>query len=471
VEEAQAHMVHESVFSSDRLHQAQMKLKAAHDQLHTVWEDIARSGHTGRQYAEIRRGTSASFAELKPVLAAMPPGTLLVECFFTNTDLLLFTARAGDKRPRCTTLPITSELMERIATHGDPGQLPSDETARTGLHELSEIVVRYTEPGNLVWFVPHTNLHHVPLHAISIGDKPLTARNPLCYTPSASAMLYLRRGTRSLNKRALVVGDAHDEEAPPYAAWEARAVVRRFDGEAELLTGQQVSPEAFRERLAGTRHDVVHLACHGLFDMRDPGQSGLRLGGRTLTIADLSVLPLDASLAVLSACESGRGKRRTGDDLVGLTRALLLAGTRSVMVSLWKADDVSTALHMDAFYAAYADGAAKAEALRHAQETLRRLTVAEAIDRCRANDDSGDHWPVALMVAKLRSLANDHAGARADYAEIAAAAPAGGPLHRRAASRERLMRAWESTSGVPDYDQRPFAAPYQWAAFTLVGES
>jgi CHAT domain-containing protein len=59
---------------------------------------------------------------------------------------------------------------------------------------------------------------------------------------------------------------------------------------------------------------------------------------------------LNAGLVVLSGCETGLGKLSSGDELVGLTRAFIYAGTPSVMASLWKVDDASSAHLMSSFY-------------------------------------------------------------------------------------------------------------------------
>jgi CHAT domain-containing protein len=73
-------------------------------------------------------------------------------------------------------------------------------------------------------------------------------------------------------------------------------------------------------------------------------------------------------LVVLSACETGLGKEVKGEGLIGLTRAFLYAGTPSVVVSLWKVADQSTAEVMVRLYRHLKGGRMnKAEALRQAQ--------------------------------------------------------------------------------------------------------
>jgi CHAT domain-containing protein len=80
----------------------------------------------------------------------------------------------------------------------------------------------------------------------------------------------------------------------------------------------------------------------------------------------LQLPPLKAKLVTLSACQTGRGKI-TGDGVAGLSRAFIIAGTPSVLVSLWNVDDVMTEFQMEAFYKDYLSGEHKARALRDAQ--------------------------------------------------------------------------------------------------------
>ena len=81
-----------------------------------------------------------------------------------------------------------------------------------------------------------------------------------------------------------------------------------------------------------------------------------------------------ASLVVLSACETGLGKLSSDDELVGLTRAFIYAGTPSVVASLWNVEDSSTAQLIAGFYNNLKT-MTKVEALRQAQLNLIRGSV------------------------------------------------------------------------------------------------
>jgi CHAT domain-containing protein len=88
-------------------------------------------------------------------------------------------------------------------------------------------------------------------------------------------------------------------------------------------------------------------------------------------------LHLDADLVTLSACQTALGKL-SGDGVIGLSRAFLVAGARSVLVSQWKVDDEATRDLMTAFYTRYLkEGLGKAQALRAAMNDLRSNSNAQ----------------------------------------------------------------------------------------------
>jgi CHAT domain-containing protein len=86
-----------------------------------------------------------------------------------------------------------------------------------------------------------------------------------------------------------------------------------------------------------------------------------------LEVAEIAELKLDCDLVVLSACQTGRGQLVSGEGIVGLTRAFLYAGSRSVAVSLWNVSDLSTARFMQSFYRHLATGTGAVAALRQAK--------------------------------------------------------------------------------------------------------
>lgn len=249
--------------------------------------------------------------------------------------------------------------------------------------------------------IPHGVLGLVPFAVLPVdaGGTPLGSRYALRYAPSLAVLEEVegRPGlpagaTRAAALRqALVVGnptmpkmsslgDAFELKPLPGAETEGRWVADRLG--AVALTGAQASEADVRRRLPGA--PVVHLATHGYayateararlsFVALAPstGHDGFLTVGEVL---DDPALKLSADLVVLSACQTGLGDLKQAEGTVGLQRAFLAKGARSVLVSLWNVSDESTALLMEGFYTHWLtdpDHPSKAEALRRAQEAVR----------------------------------------------------------------------------------------------------
>jgi CHAT domain-containing protein/tetratricopeptide (TPR) repeat protein len=115
----------------------------------------------------------------------------------------------------------------------------------------------------------------------------------------------------------------------------------------------------------------------------DPLTGGLDLGGRIMTAEEVAGVDLQAcELAVLSACETGRGQVAGGEGVLGLQRAFHEAGARRVVASLWKVDDKATLALMSRFYTfLWRDGLDPMQALRAAQLELMRGEIEPAESR------------------------------------------------------------------------------------------
>ena len=162
----------------------------------------------------------------------------------------------------------------------------------------------------------------------------------------------------------------------PGTRYEVEALARLFkadDRPSRILLGANASePELDRLAAAGDlgRFGFIHLATHGVIDEDVPARSAViltqtglpdplqqALSKRPVFDGRLSVREiqrgwdLKAELVTLSACETALGRDAGGEGFVGFTQALLMSGTRSVCLSLWKVDDRSTALLMRRFYA------------------------------------------------------------------------------------------------------------------------
>ncbi|EIN09637.1 hypothetical protein PUNSTDRAFT_66413, partial [Punctularia strigosozonata HHB-11173 SS5] len=106
------------------------------------------------------------------------------------------------------------------------------------------------------------------------------------------------------------------------------------------------------------RASILHLACHGQQDVGDALESGFVLEDGKLTISALMRLDLpDAFFAFLSACESAKGDAEQPDELVSLSAAMMFAGFKSVIGTMWSMNDTDGPLIAKCVYHALFDGA------------------------------------------------------------------------------------------------------------------
>jgi CHAT domain-containing protein len=98
-----------------------------------------------------------------------------------------------------------------------------------------------------------------------------------------------------------------------------------------------------------------------------------------LQAREIAALDLNASLVVLSACDTGIGRVEGEEGTANLVQAFFIAGARSVVASQWAADDASTAALMKTFYQGLAKGQDKAMALREAKRSLMARFGADAV--------------------------------------------------------------------------------------------
>ncbi|MCT7956445.1 CHAT domain-containing protein, partial [Laspinema palackyanum] len=237
-----------------------------------------------------------------------------------------------------------------------------------------------TNPSERVIFVPHNALFLVPFPALQDGQGQYLIEKHTILTAPSIQVLGLTRDQKqaqtAVNSEVLIVGNptmpvvgTAQLTALPGAELEAREIGQLLN--VTPLIGATATKASVVQKMQSSR--IIHLATHGSFDPNIPLDSWLALtpsgaDNGLLTAAEIFGLNLNAELVVLSACDTGRGKI-TGDGVIGLSRSFISAGVPSVLVSLWKVPDDSTALLMREFYQLWEESGDKAQALRQAMLT------------------------------------------------------------------------------------------------------
>jgi len=145
---------------------------------------------------------------------------------------------------------------------------------------------------------------------------------------------------------------------------------------SKLLMGSEAA-ESIIKSLPMKQYNIVHFATHGILGGEIPGidEPALVLSGENgedslLTASEISALELNAKLVVLSACNTGSGKYFRGEGVTGIARAFKIAGTDTVVASLWPVDSLATKKLMTLFYKFVQKGQAVPKALHMAKQKL-----------------------------------------------------------------------------------------------------
>lgn len=281
------------------------------------------------------------------------------------------------------------DIVPKKSKQAVPAPLNSAVKSKDKFEELYELLIQPTslyKPGSKgsstssvpsLIVVPHGCLFGVPFCALKNPENGqyLVEKFVISFTPS----LYLLQvtATRKTEQKGsglslLSVGNPtmplQEISQLPGAEKESKSIMSIIDG--RLLCGSEATKERVIECLP--RFSIIHLATHAILEnsIDDLSESQGTSNGDyivkgaiilaksnslcsgVLTSAEIQDLNLNTELFVLSCCNTARGKV-TGDGILGLSRSLLVAGACSMIVTLWRIQDTSTVLLMNAFYTEY----------------------------------------------------------------------------------------------------------------------
>ena len=196
-----------------------------------------------------------------------------------------------------------------------------------------------------------------PGHGSSEGQQPCPPETsePAAVDPEAGEQAGAAAGLRACAEGE--ADEAREADRPRGVLAERCAAARELE-QSEL-------PGDAHERAAGALHPLV--------------VAGVRAEDGLLQVREIRDLRLRAELVTLSACDTGTGRLLGQEGIASLERAFLLAGAKSVIASVWPADDTYTIALMKRFYQHLVSGSDKGAALRQAKLDLLQEFVDQAI--------------------------------------------------------------------------------------------
>jgi CHAT domain-containing protein len=396
--------------------------------------------------------------DLPSLLATIPTRGALVAPLFTSQGSAMFILPGGTETVTADHLLWLDQVTDRHAATLLRGWLGAYDNWRTDPHGWFTAIERVGQAlweillgpiqqrlatlglaeGAPVLLMPQGGIGLLPLHAawreVDGTRRAFLDDYTVTYAPSGYALAVSQRRQHELHRQhhslLAVINPTADL---PFTPLEGEAVMALFDPDTcQHLIADEATPDTVVQGASGRSY--LHFSCHGLYAWQDVMQSGLLLAGRrSLTLAEiLATLDLRATrLVTLSACETGiTDISQSPDEYLGLPAGFLQAGAPAIISTLWAVDDLSTMLLMEQFYQAHLhDHAPPAAALRQAQRWLRDLTADHLRQRFAAERE-------ALLTTRMPG--------------------------------DVISKQYRRFAAL-DPEERPFAHPFYWAAFTFSG--
>ncbi|MEL6557534.1 MAG: CHAT domain-containing protein [Bacteroidota bacterium] len=241
--------------------------------------------------------------------------------------------------------------------------------------------------------IPDGLLHLLPFEVLNAGDDQLLIKDyTITYELSASMMYH--RKNEPVPKAETYVGFAPQYNGDKIVELRSENTIESISNLAlGNLRFNEPEVKSLKESFGGTYYlgneatksnflnyaengQVFHLSAHGLYNDRTPlysaiyfsqEETGIYKNENALYAFEIYGKQLNAELGILSSCESGFGKYQSGEGLNSLRRAFYFAGCRSIVSSLWNANDKATYQIIEAFGENLSEGKEKSAALRDAK--------------------------------------------------------------------------------------------------------
>jgi CHAT domain-containing protein len=253
---------------------------------------------------------------------------------------------------------------------------------------LKSYTINYAYSANLFTEQVHQQAHRAPKNNGVLAFAASYPKQKGYSLPSSS--------TRSARLRSLREGLS----PLPGAQKEVQSLQHYLLG--AFFTNKEADESNFKQKAKD--YNIIHLAMHGILNPEEPLLSSLAFSDNAkqgednfLHAYEISNLNLNASLVVLSACETGYGKFRQGEGIMSLAHSFMYSGASSVLMSLWQVNDYSTGEIMRHYYTALAQKTPKDEAIRKA-----KLNYLEAAPSSQAAHPA--YWAAFVPVGDNKAI-------------------------------------------------------------------
>lgn len=374
------------------------ELKATVEQTRLEYEDFETRLYVAHPELRVQRG-EAPIVKAEELATLLPDASsALLEYVVGDDKTYLFAVTKGSKdvNVRVYTIAIKRDDLAK-QTEAFRQQLASRDLGfRSSASKLYELLIKpaasqlsgktnlIIAPDNTLWDLPFQTL-------LNNANRFLIEDAALAYAPSLTVLREMSKrrqaahaspatllalgnpvlGSETLKRAALTLRDGKLEPLPE-AEQEVKALGRLYGAtRSKVYVGAEAREDRVKSEASGAK--ILHFATHGMLNNASPMYSHLALaeGGASedglLEAWELMQLDLHADLAVLSACETARGRIGAGEGMIGFSWAMFIAGVPSIVVSQWKVESAGTRDLMVNFHRGLITSrTTKSEALRQA---------------------------------------------------------------------------------------------------------
>jgi CHAT domain-containing protein len=313
---------------------------------------------------------------LQGVQELLEKDTTLISFFLTEEKILAFVT-THDSFDAIELSVKLNDLLDEIARFRSFSN--KNDAYPNSLKQLYSMLIAPLEPyikTRMIGIVPHSALHYVPFAALCKDSSYFGDDHTIYYLPSASVIPFVKQKRKPVGGRLLVMAQDQAEGFPvlSYGKRLAEDVAGLYMTRA--FTNRRATESTLRARAA--QSSIVLLAAHGKLNSASPLFSQIVLSpdkanDGVLEVHEVYGLDLkNAGLVVLTACNTALGGHTEGDDIVGLNRAFIYAGTPTILATLWSVPEESTADLTRAFFKHLKGGKSKVEALQAAQSEVKK---------------------------------------------------------------------------------------------------
>jgi CHAT domain-containing protein len=331
------------------------------------------------EYVSLQNG---SIAALEQVQALLPPDTTVIEFFTLGNEVIVFLVTSERAeifrhlsplgRIRYLENQLRSDLL-KVSAMGSDGRNAALVSPAFANAQLAELYGRLIQPirdrlrttGLII--VPHGVMHYIPFAALFDGENHLLDCYDISYSPSSLLLTSSLKRKGVLQAQPLILGK------PLSAGDQEFNALQRVAPDADWCTGDAfVRDRILKQPLCC---DFVHISTDVEFRHDNPMFSCIRCADSWITAVDLYSMSCQTNLMTLSGNMSGINPATGGESRLAIIEAMLYAGARSVLTSLWNVEATAAGNFMEAFYGKWRSGGSKCAALRHAATTIRRTRI------------------------------------------------------------------------------------------------